>query len=167
MGGITKTRVIFTEQCPKRCEGCCNKQFNFNDYPTFEYDYTDKEIIITGGEPMLYPDDVMAFCKALRANDYTGKLYMYTAMVTLWSRQVLFELDGMVVTLHDQEDVSYFYEFNDSLVGQGPYDKSLRLNVFKGVNLTGKPLPLWTIKQDIEWIPNCPLPKDERLMVLR
>ena len=42
--------------------------------------------------------------------------------------------------------------------------KSLRLKVFKGVDVSGIDLSLWDVKDNIEWIKDCPLPEDEVLM---
>ena len=39
--------------------------------------------------------------------------------------------------------------------------KSLRLNIFKGIDYSSIDTSLWDIKDNIEWIKNCPLPKNE------
>lgn len=44
---------------------CCNKQFNVKDIPIVDrWDYD--EIMITGGEPMLYPDRLERLCNGIR-----------------------------------------------------------------------------------------------------
>ena len=49
------------------------------------------------------------------------------------------------------------------------YKQNLRLNVFKGIDLMNvdtQHTALWKIKTNIEWVKNCPLPKDEVFMRL-
>ena len=71
----------------------------------------------------------------------------------------------MTLTLHGQEDVEDFKFLNGMILKGGRLigNKSLRLNVFKGVDLTGIDLSRWQVKPDIEWIKDCPLPGDEVL----
>jgi MoaA/NifB/PqqE/SkfB family radical SAM enzyme len=174
---MNKVRLIFTEDCYRNCSGCCNKQYDFTQYPTFELDTIfTKELIITGGEPMLYPNEVYAFIKHVRQLGYKHKIYMYTACVaggvldknyTYYSKMLNNGLDGITLTLHTQSDVADFRALNHMLMAKEHYGYSFRLNVFKGVELDKVPYPLWTIKRDMVWIENCPLPKDEVLMVLR
>lgn len=157
-------RLIYTPKCNRSCEGCCNKDFDLPNLPRpdhFNYD----EIFITGGEPLLYVDQLIGFIKAIRLVS-NAKIYVYTAMVdNLEGLKKIFKItDGLTVTLHEPADQNPFYWFNKYLEKNPSLPrKSLRLNVFKGVNLKND-YPYWKIKKDIEWIKNCPLPKNEVLM---
>jgi hypothetical protein len=43
----------------------------------------------------------------------------------------------------------------------------MRLNVFKGVDLTGVDVTHWKVRTDIEWVKDCPLPEGEVFMRLK
>lgn len=73
------------------------------------------------------------------------------------------------LTLHEQKDVEPFMIFAKTLQEkQFTCNKSLRLNVFAGIelNLDDPVLVDWKIKTGIEWIVNCPLPPNETFMRL-
>jgi hypothetical protein len=77
---------------------------------------------------------------------------------------VLDKADGLTVTLHTQQDVAKFKAFDRYILPPVRRRKSLRLNIFKGVDLKGYKPEGWVIKDGIEWIKNCPLPEGETLM---
>ena len=60
-------RVIVTLACNRKCPGCCNetigKVASIGDISVLS-DY--EEVVITGGEPMLNPDSLLRFIKALK-----------------------------------------------------------------------------------------------------
>jgi hypothetical protein len=74
------------------------------------------------------------------------------------------------VTLHDQDDALEFLKFHCYLAGSRQSSKSFRLNIFREVNLRAPAYhpfheyPIWQIKDDMVWIKDCPLPRDEVLM---
>ena len=80
--------------------------------------------------------------------------------------KMLCHIDGLTVTLHEQEDVEPFQILNKSLLKCSRVPWSLRLNVFKEVALPEIDLRLWKVKDQIEWIKDCPLPADEVFMKL-
>jgi organic radical activating enzyme len=127
-------------------------------------DYYNKDLImLTGGEPMLKPDLVFDTVEAIRKRT-TAKIVLYTAHTKrVWALIAMFHLfDGITLTLHEQSDVEPFKRFNTLLLRMHISYKSLRLNVFKGVELDDSiNLKLWEIKDHIEWIDNCPLPEGE------
>ena len=88
---------------------------------------------------------------------------MYTAKVDclLHVFGTLPFLDGITLTLHEQRDVKPFIRFNNELLKYKPITKSYRLNIFKGVDISGIDLSIWKVKENIEWVKNCPLPKNE------
>ncbi len=168
MKTMKKLRLLLFEECPRSCKGCCNKDWDLGVLPivkTFEgYD----EIILTGGEPMLRPQLVITVAQSIKQSNPSAAVYMYTACLESFfhTHAVLEHLDGMTVTLHEQKDVEGFEVLNKMMLNHLK-KLSLRLNVFKGVNITGIDTSSWKVKDDIEWIKDCPLPEDEEFMRLR
>jgi organic radical activating enzyme len=136
-----------------------NKQWNLDDLElALNWDYD--EIIITGGEPMLRPNITADFIETIKAQT-SASIYLYTAMPTYVTERVMSLLDGLTVTLHDQSDVLPFLRVASFLESLSD-DKSMRLNIFKGVKLLSfAKVPLWQVKDNIEWIKDCPLPENE------
>lgn len=171
-----KLRLLVTTECPNKCPLCCNNQFNFDELKRvrdFDYD----EIIITGGEPLLFSNKVMELCEAIKTINpllYTEesipKIYVYTAMPSYSKfRNIMKAVDGIVLTPHSKEDVDKFVTLNSILIDHFVFRKrqkeklSLRLNLFKNIkdmlpyNID---LSLWKVK-DMEWIEDCPVPQGE------
>jgi len=165
---ISKLRLLITEQCPRSCEGCCNKDWDLDALPVCTDFSGYDEILLTGGEPMLRLDRVDHVLTDIARVNPDALTIMYTAqlpelMNVIKLYTILQRLKGVTVTLHEQNDVCTFFLFN-RLLGPEDREKSLRLNVFNGVELTNMDLTGWKVKEDIEWIDNCPLPPDEILM---
>ena len=162
-----KLRLLLFEECDRSCAGCCNRQFDLDALPVVPNWNGWGEIILTGGEPMLRPDYVKGVIDAIRVHTDTP-IYMYTAKTSnpLAVLEVLEMIDGLTVTLHEQGDVGNFCWLLACIKRAGVKDKSLRLNVFSGVDVKGINLSDWKVKENIEWIPNCPIPQDERFMRL-
>lgn len=164
-----KLRLLVTANCLNRCPLCCNKQFNVNDIPVVDrWDY--EEIMITGGEPMLYPDRLERLCKGIReVTEQMGlrpKIYLYTSRCW-WNdidRAIRYYADGIVVAPHSSDDVKIFRQTNNNLLKYryGKYlECSLRLKVFPEVrDALPENLKCWKVEHS-EWIENCPLPNGE------
>ncbi len=160
-------RLLLFEDCNRSCEGCCNKQWDLSKLPVVK-DFTPyDEIILTGGEPMLHPEIVDTVSSFIRLINPTAKIILYTAMTTTFSTLIhtLKKIDGLTVTLHDQQDVIPFLLFDDLIDDDLRYSKSLRLNIFSGVHVMILP-DMWKEKENIEWLENCPLPDNEVFMRL-
>jgi len=161
-----KMRLILWPTCNRDCPGCCNKSFDYEALPRPE-DFTGyKDIILTGGEPLLYPDMVRELVRGIRSVcDPDTRLILYTAHYTINAvSRVLWLLDGMTITLHEQDDVKQFMRLYEWLVlTEGAQGKTMRLNVFEGIDVPDVS-DIFTIKRDIVWIENCPLPEGEVLM---
>ena len=111
----------------------------------------------------------------IRMENKNAKVYMYTAktdfphdlLITL-----LLKLDGITITLHEQTDVDSFVNFVKMLhkVYGVSVPRSLRMNVFKGVNIKPHKALIkccgWKIKDNLTWQKECPLPKGEVFMRL-
>ena len=160
-----KLRLLLFEDCDRKCRGCCNKQFDLKNLPICE-DYSGYDLImLTGGEPMLKPDVVLSAVANIRL-ETDAPIYLYTAKTTpIYDlRRVLSKIEGLTVTLHKQEDQSFWNMFDLLGIDYGNRLKSFRLNVFKGVSMRGIESDRWEIKKNIKWMKNCPLPEGEVFM---
>lgn len=161
----TKLRLVVTAKCHNRCPMCCNNRFDLNELPVMDR-WNYDEIMLTGGEPMLFPDEVVNIATTIRkvaiCMGGNPKVYLYTALpdaekflATLWY------IDGAVVTPHTAKDVAEFVKLNNDLPAN--HGKSLRLNLFPEVSLPdGIDLSKWEVKQ-IQWVKDCPVPEGEDL----
>ena len=173
---MKKLRLLLTSDCNRNCEGCCNKDWDLDSLPVCT-DYSGyNEIMITGGEPMLYPEKIRECTSkiwgsiSLKWDNIFKKspcVYLYTAWtkrpIELIDLLMVRWIDGLTLTLHNQDDVNGFENLNERLMVY-KFKYSLRLNVFKGVDLSGIDLSLWKVKDNIEWIKDCLLPEDEVFM---
>lgn len=125
------------------------------------------KIMLTGGEPLLQPDLIRKVVKKIRAVTKSS-IILYTAK-TDHSADLLDMLrvvDGLTLTLHTRKDVAPFMDFTDALKCSDIVGKSLRLNVFRGIDTGAANLSGWRVKNDIQWIKDCPLPDSEVFMRL-
>ena len=171
---MTKLRLLLWEDCNRACKGCCNQQWDLASLPVCS-DFTSYDLImLTGGEPMLYPDKVTDIIREIRSK-CSCPIYMYTAKVDDLKAvyNLMFMLDGWTVTLHDNSDIDSFRLFAGFIDPYIYYKKgkkpSMRLNIFKNVDVSNIPWkhPIytpWKIKSGIEWIEKCPLPINEEFM---
>lgn len=185
---MTKLRLIVTDKCPKACPGCCNNHktgksrkklkniLSFDDSSAFQINsnkYSSKardfyELIITGGEPMMFPKKIIELVS--QVSKYSSK-YLYTSTYDpKWMAIILKVINGVVITIHDDEDWDRLKELNYILRTDAVKDilehKSLRLNVFKTKTFPVIDLSLWKVKF-MEWIVDCPLPENEELYELK
>ena len=157
-----KLRFIVTYDCPRNCEGCCNKDFSPPPKISMPQVLSGiyKEIYITGGEPLLYPKDLVNFLIKSRIFQPETKLFLYSAEASNllnWVK-ILPYLNGLTFTLHEDKDFDALLDLQECLEDLSQYlpQQSLRLN-----NFTKKYVAhYWETKQ-VEWIKNCPLPKGE------
>ena len=170
-----KLRLLLWEDCGKSCPGCCNKEWKLKELPIATNLLPYSEIILTGGEPMLYPELLQRTIGEIQATTNSPKIYLYTANTKNYDKliNIILNICGVTVTLHDDEDVDDFIKLIKEMKKISEINplwldgKSLRLHIFKEVQidiLTEFDLKNWVIKRDIEWIKNCPLPQDEIFM---
>jgi hypothetical protein len=171
---MKKLRLLVTLACPRKCEGCCNNDPIWKDQipklPTYDDKTQYKEVLLTGGEPLLSPE-LPKICGKMRIEQPSAKLYMYTAGIPGRPEllyQMLFYLDGLCYTIHTKEDIKDFttlvYLMSIAPIPEHFKQLSLRLNIFKGIEVPNNLTKGWKVKKDMEWIKNCPLPDDEVLM---
>jgi len=166
-----KLRLLLFEECNRNCRGCCNKDWDLKALPQVKTFKGFDEILLTGGEPMLHPIIVKKVSNKIYKQNEKTKIYMYTAKVDNLDDMICIMpyLNGITLTLHVQKDVDDFLAFNQVLIQNflGGIDYlSLRLNIFEKVTLAYNDLFLWKIKDNIKWMKNCPLPKNEIFMRL-
>ena len=166
---MKKLRLIVTEQCNRNCSECCNNDIK----PTGELD--DKllksyhMILITGGEPFLFPNELFSFLQECMF--CPSKVILYTAIYPEITSDelasILYLLDGITFTIHDKKGVDDFIKLNELIKNSKKMGKRLnkRVNIFTDVQLPPINLYGWNVKF-IKWIKNCPLPKDEELLIL-
>lgn len=167
---MKKLRLLLFDECHRSCVGCCNKDWDLELLPIC-YDYTPyDEILLTGGEPLLYPIIVEELVRYLRKVSPNAKIYLYTAYIenTDMVMNIINIIDGICITLHEQKDVEPFKILVEDMSSSSFFGKSLRLNVFRGVHMGGDDINTagWKVKDNIEWIKDCPLPEDEVFMRL-
>jgi len=165
-----KLRLLLTTDCNRKCRGCCNKDYDLDSLPTCR-DYSGyKTIMITGGEPLLYPDKIKACVDVIRKQNEDSKIIIYTAMLDDYDKlmNVLNLVDGVTLTLHTRKDIPKFNRLMQkhswSLIKLS-VTKSLRLNVFHNISVEDLALSqIWQTKAGMQWIKNCPLPVGEVFM---
>jgi pyruvate-formate lyase-activating enzyme len=128
-------------------------------------------VMLTGGEPMLYPEHMKSIIKKLRHHNPNVQVFLYTALYTNHLKEILPMLDGIHFTLHinaTQKDIEGFEKFQD--LANRHQDKSIRAYIDPAVTLPVKIYPwLYTRLEVKPWIleGDCPLPNGEDLLYLR
>ena len=168
-----KLRLLLWDECNRACDGCCNKGFDLPNLPVCGSYKGYDLIMLTGGEPMLYPDRLKTVIGEIRG-ETDARIVLYTAKTD--DADALIEiaglLDGLTVTLHDPSDVKPFLAFDDRFArhriyhaGTNRKDQTFRLNVFSEARIDpGEITAKWNVKDNIKWIIDCPLPAGEVLM---
>ena len=171
-------RLICTYRCPRNCEGCCNTQDAYlqSSVPTFNIMTNDfsryEEVILTGGEPLINFGKLKYLIEIIRDDNPDANIIVYTSNVHMKDEiiELLYLVDGITCTIHDQKDVDDFRRLNFWLLRLKRYkmdnNKTLRLNVVEGVDVYMQDDSLWKIKDNIKMIDNCPVPQNEVLMKL-
>jgi len=165
-----KLRLLLWEECPKRCPLCANRHYDLKALPVVDGYAGYEEIVLTGGEPMLWPDRVKETVAEIRQQT-DAPVYMYTA----WTRDVfevlsvLKRLDGLTVSIHNYGDVLNFALVNIAVEKLWFLlsDKSLRLKIFEGSRMHPERFNLsrWQVER-VKWLEHCPLPENEVFMRL-
>jgi len=163
-----KLRLLLFKECNRSCPGCCNNYWNLDELPVTHNFMGYKEIMLTGGEPMLDPFVVHTAIRNIRWQNKKAKIFMYTAKVDQVQAtiDVLNKIDGITLTLHNRSDIIPFHSLDREIFLNNPHlaKKSLRVNVFSNVakfNSELRHLCPWKVKWNIEWTKDCPLPDNE------
>ncbi len=168
-------RLITTLDCNRKCHYCCNTTTMLAQ-ATIITDLAElgnySEVCITGGEPMLYPDETEQIIYDLRFQNPHRKIYLYTALATdmmVLDEMFYQKLSGIHYTVHynstqdevvdhiyNLEELSFFYK-----------DKSFRMYIESDVAFPVQYTPnLWSRVESFAFVEDCPLPKNEDLFIL-
>jgi hypothetical protein len=166
---LRKLRLLLWPTCNRVCPGCCNNDWELDKLQVCDDFFDYDEILLTGGEPMIWPLEVLRSIDYIRGYS-AASMYLYTAKVDDVDQalRVLRFVNGFTVTLHTQRDVAPFTAFAIAYlakVRRGAMEcKSMRLNVFHGVAIDEAATEGFIVKRDMIWIKDCPLPQDEVFM---
>jgi organic radical activating enzyme len=172
-----KLRLLLVEECNRRCKGCVNTMHDLDILPVVKSFKGYNEIILTGGEPMMYPALIVQTIQKIRKQNLNCKVYLNTAKVDevrdilrVWGF-----LDGITVTLHVDKD---FKTFQDTVKWMESY-RITRSKISKRLNVVSDVLTRmsweqirwlkksgWQIKSKM-WMDDCPLPEGEVFMRLK
>ena len=139
---MKQARLLITYKCPRTCPGCCNTYSKIMAGAKPLYDINQLKdydvIMLTGGEPMLFPDRVIKIANILSKVAPKAKIFMYSAWHDSDSdlSRVLSHIDGVHFTLHsqsDDKDIEAFHKFQN--VASHYTGKSFRLYVDKALPL--------------------------------
>lgn len=168
-------RVIVTYKCNRKCKNCCNEHLQNVPEVQFENLLEYKEIVITGGEPMLIAPRVVEMVHRLRDKGFRGKIWLYTATFNMghWANEMLIrDVDGITYTFHTEytnKDISKLKNLTDFL-NSGGFPGSYRLvidsRVMNDISLRDiKGIKKWTSIKALEWKDReCPIPENEELL---
>ncbi len=162
---MRKLRLLLTDKCDRSCPGCCNNDWDLDSLPYAKTYKGYSEILITGGEPLLFPGLFRRAVCDIR-DETRATIYLYTAKTddSQLFLNALSMINGACVTLHCAEDVESFERMWSNIHDWVAHVFSLRLNVFKGLSLEGVDTEGWKVKKDMEWIKDCPLPEGEEFL---
>jgi hypothetical protein len=158
-------RLILWDDCLRQCKDCANRAPEAVNAEVLDRSTIDQydEIILTGGEPLLYPQRLVRAMTYIRTQmKPSAKMYVYTAMphpVEAFIKMLKLA-DGVTLTLHSQRDVRDAGIATAYIIDNLLAHKSLRLHSF------GATVPewknVWEYKDKV-WLEECPLPENETL----
>lgn len=163
-------RVIVTYQCNRICPGCCNsKLFNVPKISNISELKEYEEVVLTGGEPMLFPGDLLKLIKRLKRQNIAQKIFLYTAcLVADEYPKILNRIDGITVTLHanaTDDDIRNLKYMSEKLYGE---DLDMRLfideRVYEKYDLSNICMKTWTVVRKLKWKDKCDPAEHEDLL---
>lgn len=131
---MRSARVITTFECNRNCPYCSNNyeslisQAREEDNLDFVKNYD--EIILTGGEPMLYPGQLSNLILRIRGIKSDVKIYLYTAYYRKELENIIRYIDGLTYTLHKNtiwKDINKFDLVEHLAINYNNSNKSFRL----------------------------------------
>jgi organic radical activating enzyme len=164
-------RVIVTYQCDRNCPGCCNsKLFNVPKISNISELRDYEEVVLTGGEPMLFANSLLNFIKKLKRQNRGQKIFLYTAYLRMDEHiKILNKLDGITVTLHaeaTEDDIRNLKYMSENLYGE---DLDMRLfidkRVYEKYDLSNICLKTWDVVRKLEWNENYTPADNEDLLL--
>lgn len=163
-------RVIVTLKCNKHCPYCCNRKAELLRSATVITSVDEllgrdiDMVLITGGEPLLDIPRTRRIVHDVRRVLPEAKLYLYTAIFNDRLSQIETEVDGIVYTVHQTEDVP---EFDRAQAWLSGWQKSNWLSISPSVeSITIQP-GKWKRVKVKEWRADPILPPGEELFIVR
>jgi len=158
-----KARVLITEECNRRCSGCCNTYSQIMRHAQYIGSLMDlpqelDEIMITGGEPMLYPEKTQRIAGELRDRYPSSRLYLYSSLYHDNLENIIPTLDGFHYTIHEgakERDLTLLDRLQGLLQRHKEdwSDKSFRLYVDDRVDLPVRIVPnVWSQVRISKWL---------------
>ena len=166
-GERMRLRLLLFEECHNDCPLCVNKNFDLGDLERVHSSKEFKkysEIILTGGEPMLYPSYVKDIIGWVRKGTDAPIFIYISKLDNIEAVMEIAELvDGVTVTIHQQRWVDDFLRLDEAMRESGRFKNwSGRLKVFEYIDMdTSKAHELWDVRDKEYWIVDCPLPEGE------
>lgn len=178
----TKARVITTTRCNRNCDGCCNTGPVFDEHDMLPasgaVDYLTngqwREVMITGGEPMLEPEFVLDFARRLRNAQRDLVIYLYSAFYQnqdyrIWD-ELGYVLDGIQFTLHAEctdRDVMALHDLARLMSkSRGSNRLSIDSRLYDRYDFSNMDLSGFGVVRKLVWQQDCPLPDSEHLFIL-
>lgn len=101
-----KARILITRECNRNCAGCCNKYSHIMKNARFISNLGDlpmdlSSIMISGGEPMLFPHKTERIAAELKDRHPSSKLYLYSALYHPHLGKIIPIIDGLHYTVHE------------------------------------------------------------------
>ena len=165
-------RVIITYKCNRNCPGCCNTtNQDVREISSTKELAQYEEVVITGGEPFLYPNELLLFIRTLKRNNPKQKIYIYTARLDIDAyTKVLNKVDGITVTLHAEatdDDIRDLKYMSENLWGE---DIDMRLfidtRVYEKYDFSNIRMSTWDVVRKLQWKDNCTPASNEDLLYL-
>jgi organic radical activating enzyme len=158
-----KARLLITMKCNRQCAGCCNTYYNIMSDARHIDSLTDLpdelgSIMITGGEPMLFPQKTQRIAEELRNRYPLSRLYLYSATYDDNLENIIPLLDGFHYTIHKEannNDLILLDKLQELLQRHQEdwRDKSFRLYVDDKVNLSVRIVSdVWTQANISKWL---------------
>lgn len=188
---MRKARLIVTWQCNKSCARCCNKTLPYEPIKISEKDLITlckiegyfSEVIITGGEPLLFPKRLKRLIKQIPRSQrrilYTAEPYpSLDCTMTGWLEDSAYDkldvlefFDGITITVHEQDDAKALENLLSRWGWFARRERTIRINIFDDIVLRDSIIKELRTRYFAEisnkvWMEDCPIPKDETLFVL-
>ncbi len=163
MGLEEKARILITGECNRNCSGCCNNYSNIMRNARHITNLADLptslgEIMLTGGEPMLFPPKTERITGKLRCRYPLSKIYLYSALYHDSLEIIIPKLDGLHYTIHEgatERDLNLLDKLQSLLQAHREdwSEKSFRLYIDNRVNLPVTVIPnIWRQVNISKWL---------------
>lgn len=171
-------RIITTWDCNRSCPGCCNQSLQKPSECTPNLFRNFDKFVITGGEPMLYPDGIYRLIMS-QLPEHAPK-YLQTAYIDIDNdrhKDTLELFDGLNYTIHHQfyaADIDRLAALTQYMYSEKPkFAKSSHLivddriyNSFRIYEAYISPelSKVWSKITRLQWKDDCPVPNNEELL---